>query len=286
MPSGIDFRLLSAVEHSCFSLLFGVVPDGWLDTRRTARLAVALAIVLILIYLGNLRPEYLGFVGTATPALRTVLVAVALIATSIIWLVWSGAWKRMQSRGRVVVFELVLGVGALAGGTLAFGIGPSPFGLCFGGGGGYTCYPNSSDFELGFAGIISLVVAEELFFRAYIMNELSGVLRVGWVVTLVSSAIYLLYHLPSLENQTFGAVSYSAVLQILAGSLSLSFCYWYTGRNLLAVILLHGYWDGIGALLLVPVPGFTGQLLTLLGELTLPAVILVAFHAIWLRVQT
>jgi membrane protease YdiL (CAAX protease family) len=286
MPFGIGFRLLSAVEDSRLSLLFGVVPDRWLDTRRTARLAVALTIVLLLLYLGNLKPEYLGLVGTATPALRTVFAAVALIAISIIWLVWSGAWKRMQSRGKVVVIELVLGVAALVGGTFAFGIGPSPFRLCFGGGGGYTCYPNTSDFELGFAGIISLVVAEELFFRAYVMNELNGILRVGWVVTLVSAAVYALYHLPSLENQTLGSVSYSAILQILAGALSLSFCYWYTGRNLLAVILLHGYWDGIGALLLVPVPGFTGQLLTLLGQLTLPAAILVAFHSVWLRFRT
>ena len=247
---------------------------------------VALATVLILLYLGNLSAGSLGLVGTETPAIRTILIAVALVAISIIWLVWSGDWRKMQSLGKNVLFELVLGAIALVGATLAFGIGPSPFRLCFGGGGGYTCYPNLSDFELGFAGIISLVAAEELFFRAYVMNELNGIIRVGWVVTVVSSAIYVLYHLPSLENQTLGEISYSAVLQILVGALSLSFCYWYTGRNLLVTTLLHGYWDGIGALLLFPVPGVTGQLLTLLGQLSLPAAILVAFHYFWIRFRT
>ncbi|MDA4121465.1 MAG: CPBP family intramembrane metalloprotease [Thaumarchaeota archaeon] len=257
-----------------------------MGARRTARLVFALAIVLILLYLGNLRPDLIGFVGTATPAFRTIFVAVVLVMISIVWLIWSGAWKEMQSRGKVVVLELMLGGVALVLATLAFGIGPSPFRLCFGGGGGYTCYPNLSDFEVGFTVIISLVIAEELFFRAYLMNELHGILRIGWVVNLLSSAIYVLYHVPSLANQAFGEVSYSAVLQILAGALTLSFCYWYTGRNLLATTLLHGYWDGIGALLLVPVPGLTGQLLTLLGQLSLPAAILVAFHAVWIRSRT
>ena len=286
MPCGIAFGLLSAVEDSSFSLLFGVVAEGWLDRGRTPRLVVALAIVLILLYLGNLSAGSLGLVGTETPAIRTILIAVALVAISIILLVWSGDWRKMQSLGKNVFFELVLGAIALVGATLAFGIGPSPFRLCFGGGGGYTCYPNLSDFELGFAGIISLVAAEELFFRAYVMNELNGIIRVGWVVTLVSSAIYVLYHLPSLENQTFGEITFPAVLQILVGALSLSFCYWYTGRNLLATTLLHGYWDGIGALLLFPVPGVTGQFLTLLGQLSLPAAILVAFHYFWIRFRT
>ena len=239
-------------------------------------------LVFLILYIVNLREEDLGSFARLPGPEKSLVVGVVLVTISFVALSTSGTWRKMQSRGKAAALELGAAGAALVLATLGFGIGPSPFNLCFGGGGGYTCYVTSSDFLVGFASLISLVVAEELLFRAYLINELSRLLRIGRGAWLASALIYTFFHFPSLVNQS-GSVSLSAALQIMVGAVSLSGCYWYSGRNLIAVTLIHAYWDGIGALLLVPVSGSLGPFVVLLGQLSLPALAVVVIHSLWMR---
>ncbi|HEY6283769.1 MAG TPA: CPBP family intramembrane glutamic endopeptidase [Nitrososphaerales archaeon] len=201
------------------------------------------------------------------------------------WLWRSGYLRRIQSKGRVAAFELVIAAVLLVTLTAYFGLGLSPFNLCIGGGGGFACYPDLQGFLHGLLNLMCIVLAEELFFRAYLMNELGQILGVGVGVVIVSALLFSLFHLPALEIEGFGAISLLGFSQILAGAISLSACYWYTGRNLAVVILLHAYWDGVGALLLFPNVTQYGPILLLLGQLSLPAGILVITHVLWTRLS-
>ena len=170
--------------------------------------------------------------------------------------------------------------------TAFFGLGLSPANLCIGGGGGFACYPDVTGFLRGVVNLVCLVLSEELFFRAYLMNELDRVLGVGVGAVTISTLVYSVFHLPALQAESFGTVSLTGFLQILIGAFSLSACYWYTGRNLAAVILLHAYWDAIGALELIPNFGQYGEFLLIVGQLSLPAAVLVITHKIWPRLTS
>ncbi len=251
--------------------------------RQTARLASALAIAFVLVYLTNSAPSSLGPLEPVIVPNQTLFVGVSLILVSLFWLWRSGYLRLIQSRGRVAAFELVIAALLLLTLTAYFGLGLSPFNLCIGGGGGFACYPDLQGFLRGLLNLMCIVLAEELFFRAYLMNELNQIIGVGAGVVIVSTLIFSLFHLPALQIEGFGAVSLLGFSQILVGAISLSACYWYTGRNLAAVLLLHAYWDGIGALLLIPNLGQYGPLLLLLGQLSLPAAVLVVTHKLWSR---
>jgi hypothetical protein len=76
----------------------------------------------------------------------------------------------------------------------------------------------------------------------------------------------------------FGTVSLFGFTQIPIGAFSLSACYWYTGKNLAAVILLHAYWDVVGALVFIPNIEQYGPIMLMLGQLSLPATVLIITH--------
>jgi membrane protease YdiL (CAAX protease family) len=251
--------------------------------RLTARLAAALAIAFVLVYLANSAPGYLGPLEPVVVPNQTLFVGISLILVSLLW-IWQGGYLRLvQSKGRVAVVELVVATALLLTLTTYFGLGLSPFNLCIGGGGGFACYADMQGFMRGLLNLMSIVIAEELFFRAYLMNELNQILGMGTGVVIVSTLIFSFFHLPALQTEGFGVVSLSGFLQILVGAASLSACYWYTGRNLAAVVLLHAYWDGIGALLLISNNGQYEPIVLLLGQLALPAAALVITHQNWTR---
>jgi membrane protease YdiL (CAAX protease family) len=187
----------------------------------------------------------------------------------------------MQSGARFSALELVEAGLLLVTLTTIFGIGLSPLNSCLGGGGGFTCYPDMQGFLGGFVGLMAIVLGEELFFRAYLITELNQVLGTGALAVIVATLVYTLAHLPALLVEGFGEVSALDLLQIIIGALTLSACYWYTGRNLAAVVLLHAYWDGVGALVFIPNVAMYGPILLILGQLSFPAAILVIIHRLW-----
>jgi len=252
-----------------------------LDLRRAPRLVVALAIAFVLIYLTNSAPQYLGPLEQTVVRNQVLFVGISLILLSSA-LLWRGRyWRQVQSRTKLACFELVeAGILALAM-TAYFGIMLTPFNLCIGGGGGFACYPNISGFLRGVLDLAIIVLSEELFFRAYLMNELNQVLGRGVGAVILSPLIYSVFHLPALQVEGFGTISLLGFTGILIGAFSLSACYWYTGRNLAAVILLHAYWDGVGALVLIPNYGQYDEIVLILGQLALPAAVLVITHRLW-----
>ena len=252
-----------------------------MDLRRAPRLVVALAIAFVLIYLTNSAPQYLGPLEQTVVRNQALFVGISLILLSSA-LLWRGRyWRQVQSRTKLACFELVeAGILALAM-TAYFGIMLTPFNLCIGGGGGFACYPNISGFLRGVLDLAIIVLSEELFFRAYLMNELNQVLGRGVGAVILSPLIYSVFHLPALQVEGFGTISLLGFTGILIGAFSLSACYWYTGRNLAAVILLHAYWDGVGALVLIPNYGQYDEIVLILGQLALPAAVLVITHRLW-----
>ena len=252
-----------------------------MDLRRAPRLVVALAIAFVLIYLTNSAPQYLGPLEQTVVRNQVLFVGISLILLSSA-LLWRGRyWRQVQSRTKLACFELVeAGILALAM-TAYFGIMLTPFNLCIGGGGGFACYPNISGFLRGVLDLAIIVLSEELFFRAYLMNELNQVLGRGVGAVILSPLIYSVFHLPALQVEGFGTISLLGFTGILIGAFSLSACYWYTGRNLAAVILLHAYWDGVGALVLIPNYGQYDEIVLILGQLALPAAVLVITHRLW-----
>lgn len=252
-----------------------------MDLRRAPRLVVALAIAFTLVYLTNSAPQYLGPLEQTIARNQALFVGISLILISCV-LIWRGGyWRQVQSRAKVSVFELVeAGLLAMIV-TAFFGLGLSPLNLCIGGGGGFACYPDTSGFARGVLDLACVVLSEELFFRAYLMNELDQILGVGIGAVMVSTLIYSFFHLPALQVEGFGMVSLPGFLQILIGGFSLSACYWYTGRNLAAVILLHAYWDALGALELIPNYGQYGEFVLIICQLSLPAIVLIITHKLW-----
>jgi membrane protease YdiL (CAAX protease family) len=257
-----------------------------LDLRRAPRLVVLLAVAFVLIYLTNLAPQYLGPLEQTVVRNQALFVGISLIIISSVSL-WRGRyWRQVQSRTKFAWFELFeAGILALAM-TAFFGIVLSPLNQCIGGGGGFTCYPDISGFLRGVLDLAAIVLAEELFFRAYLMNELNHILGRGFGAVILSPLIYSAFHLPALQVEGFGTISLLGFVGILVGAASLSACYWYTGRNLAAVILLHAYWDGVGALVLIPNYGQYSEIVLTLGQLSLPAAVLVITHRLWPAVAT
>jgi len=252
-----------------------------LDLRRAPRLVVALLVAFVLVYLTNLAPQYLGPLEQTAIRNQDLFVGVSLILISV-GLLWMGRyWRHVQSGKKLACFELVeAGILALAL-TGYFGIVLTPFNMCIGGGGGFACYPDISGFLRGVLDLAVIVLSEELFFRAYLMNELNQILGRGFGVVILSPLIYSAFHLPALQVEGFGTISLLGFAVILIGAFTLSACYWYTGRNLAAVILLHAYWDGVGALVLIPNYGQYDEVVLILGQLTLPAAVLVGTHKLW-----
>jgi len=252
-----------------------------LDLRRAPRLVVALAVAFVLVYLTNSAPEYLGPIERVVERNQALFVGISLIIISS-FLLWRGRdWRRIQSKTKLAWSELVeAGILALTM-TAYFGIVLTPFNLCIGGGGGFACYPDIGGFLRGVLDLAVIVLSEELFFRAYLMNELNQILGRGVVAVILSPLIYSAFHLPALQVEGFGTISLLGFVVILVGAFSLSASYWYTGRNLAAVILLHAYWDGVGALVLVPNYGQYNEIVLILGQLSLPAAVLVITHNLW-----
>jgi len=252
-----------------------------LDLRRAPRLVVALAVAFVLIYLTNSAPQYLGPLEQTVVRNQALFVGASLILISFV-LLWRGKyWRQLQSKQKLAWFELVeAGLLALVM-TAYFGIVLTPFNMCIGGGGGFACYPDIGGFLRGVLDLAIIVLSEELFFRAYLMNELNQILGRGVGAVIISPLIYSAFHLPALQVEGFGTISLLGFVGILVGAFSLSACYWYTGRNLAAVILLHAYWDGVGALVLIPNYGQYDEIVLILGQLSLPAVILVFTHKLW-----
>jgi Type II CAAX prenyl endopeptidase Rce1-like len=252
-------------------------------TVRVVRLVAALAIAFALIFAANLEPEALLRFERFTALPPSILVAVGLSAVAVVWIRKGGFGPAVQSRGWRVLVESGAGACLLLAATSAFGVLTTPMNLCFGGSGGYVCYPNEAAFGIGVAELLAVVAAEELFFRAYLINEVNGLIGYASVGTGASALVYTLYHLPALAVEGQRAFSVGGFLLVLVGALTLSFCYWYSGRNLAATVMLHGYWDGVGALLLIPGPGVWAPVAVMLGQLTLPALGVVAVHQVLKR---
>src|SRR5438132_8140736 len=245
---------------------------------RFLRIVSGIALVSVLVVVANLLPDLLEPPLLARLGPETFY-GLALIMISLVWLRWSGTWRTMQSRGGPVIVELFVALFLAVGVTALLGLGLSPLDLCIGGGGGYVCYPELTVFLAGLLGLVSIVLAEELFFRAYLINELNQLL--GWRgrAVLSSVCLFTLLHLPALRVEGFGAVSAVGFLVVLTGAVTLSASYWYGGKNLVAVMLLHGYWDGLGALLLIPGIGLLSPFVTIVLQLSLPSAGLVFVHA-------
>jgi membrane protease YdiL (CAAX protease family) len=257
-----------------------------LELRRAPRLVVALAIAFVLIYLTNSAPQYLGPLEQTAVRNQALFVGISLIIISSVLLWRGGYWPRVQSKTKLALFELVESALLVLIMTAYFGLGLSPFNLCIGGGGGFACFPDVNGFLRGVLDLACIVLSEELFFRAYLMNELNGVLGTGVGAVTISTLIYSIFHLPALQIEGLGSVSLAGFLQILIGAFSLSACYWYTGRNLAVVILLHAYWDAIGALELIPNYGQYGEFLLIIGQLSVPAAVLIITHKIGSRLES
>jgi len=245
---------------------------------RFLRIVSGIALVSVLVVVANLLPDLLEPPLLARLGPETFY-GLALIMISLVWLRWSGTWRTMQSRGGPVIVELFVALFLAVGVTALLGLGLSPLDLCIGGGGGYVCYPELIGFLAGLLGLVSIVLAEELFFRAYLINELNQLL--GWRgrAVLSSVCLFTILHLPALRVEGFGAVSAVGFFVVLTGAVTLSASYWYGGKNLVAVMILHGYWDGLGALLLIPGIGLLSPFVTIVLQLSLPAAGIVFVHA-------
>lgn len=251
-----------------------------LESRRALRLAISLATAFVLIYLTNSAPQYFGPLEQTVVRDQALFVGISLIILSSALLWTGGYWRLAQSRTRLSAFEFLESILLVAIMTALFGLGLSPFDLCIGGGGGFACYPQVGGFLRGVLDLACIVLSEDLFFRAYLMNELNQVLGLGAGAVTISALVYALFHLPALQVEGFGTVSLAGFLLILVGAFSLSACYWYTGRNLAVVIFLHAYWDAIGALELIPNFGQYSEFLLIIGQLAVPAAVLVVTHAL------
>jgi hypothetical protein len=249
-----------------------------LGVRKTARLAASLVVVYILVTVTNSAPGYLGALEPLVSRNQDVFVGLSLVLVSAVLLWRTGYWREVQSRGRRALFEFIEAGVLLLVLTAVFGLGLSPFSMCLGGGGGFTCYGNAAGFIRGILDLACIILGEEMFFVAYVTKELNQITGVGPVAVFAATLLYSFSHFPALQVEGFGVVFILGFLQILIGTSTLIACYWYTGRNLAAVILMHAYWDGVGALVLFPNVMVFGPILLMLGQLTLPAAALILTH--------
>jgi membrane protease YdiL (CAAX protease family) len=255
---------------------------------KALRLSSALIVVFVLVILTNSAPTYFGPLEPLVSQNQDVFVGLALILVSSVLLWRGGYWRSIQSRGSLALFELAEAGLLLLLLTAIFGLGLNPLDRCLGGGGGFTCYSTIPSFLRGLFDLALIVVAEEIFFVAYLTREFAEVTGKGGLAIFLSTLFYASFHFPALQVEGFGAISPLGFLEVLIGTFSLIACYWYT-RNLVAVALMHAYWDGVGALVLLPNAGVLSPIFLLLGQLSLPAVALVMTHRFrgrypaWLR---
>src|SRR5438132_12203268 len=195
---------------------------------RFLRIISGIVLVSVLVVVANLLPNILEQHPPLSRLGPETFYGLALIMTSLVWLRWSGTWRTMQSRGVAVIVELLVAVFLAVGVTQLLGLGLSPLDLCIGGGGGYTCYPDLTGFLAGLLGLVSIVIAEELFFRAYLINELNQLL--GWRGRAVLSSVCLfsIIHRPALRVQAFAAVSVVRVCVSMWRTVHVSDFYVYT----------------------------------------------------------
>ena len=248
--------------------------------RQLLRLAIALAIGYILITVTNSAPWYFGGLQSLIMTNQDIFVGLSLVTISALALWRGGYLGGVQSKGKLPLLELVeVGV-LLVALTAFFGLGLSPLSMCLGGGEGFTCYASLQGFLRGILGLMFIVAGEEMFFVVYVTTELNRILGKGAAAVALSALVYSTSHLPILQVEGFGTIYSLWFLQILVGTSSLIACYWFSGRNLAAVILLHAYWDGIGAIVLFPNAGVFSPILLILGQLSLPAAVAVVTHRI------
>src|SRR3989449_9029702 len=206
---------------------------------RFLRIVSGIALVSVLVVVANLLPDLLEPPLLARLGPETFY-GLALIMISLVWLRWSGTWRTMQSRGGPVIVELFVALFLAVGVTALLGLGLSPLDLCIGGGGGYVCYPELIGFLAGLLGLVSIVLAEELFFRAYLINELNQLL--GWRgrAVLSSVCLFTILHLPALRVEGFGAVSAVGFFVVLMRGAALCAYYSYGGHRLVAGVVFLG----------------------------------------------
>jgi membrane protease YdiL (CAAX protease family) len=97
---------------------------------------------------------------------------------------------------------------------------------------------------------IIVAVSEELFSRAYLLRDIRRSFNSGVLALSVSSIVFSLSHVPVLSLDSFNTspVAYLLVFIFLVG-LSYGLVYWWTGWNLILVVLMHFFYDTFGGML-------------------------------------
>jgi membrane protease YdiL (CAAX protease family) len=213
--------------------------------RALARIALALFLFFGVIYIADSHPRLIPLPGYLAAA--SVEGAILLLSILAMWN--AGLIRGLQSRSRLALLEVGVLAIALVVLTLINGIECNPLALCITVGGSYMGEP--LDVYLSLVGLnVVVAVSEEFFSRAYLLRDVYRNLNSGVLAVSVSSLVFALAHIPALSLDSFIAspVIYLFVSVLLVG-LAYALVYWWTGWNLMLVVLLHFFYDTFGGMI-------------------------------------
>lgn len=209
-----------------------------------ARIVLTLFFFFGVIYVANSYPRLIPLPGYLAAA--TVEGTILLLSVLAMWN--AGLIRGVQSRSKLALLEVAVLAATLVVLMLVNGIECDPLTLCITVGGSYMGEPLG--IFLSIVGLnIVVAFSEEFFSRAYLLREVYRSLNSGVVAVSVSSIVFMLSHVPLLSLGSYNTtpVIYLLVSILLVG-LSYGLVYWWTGWNLMLVVLMHFFYDTFGGM--------------------------------------
>lgn len=237
-------------------------------------MVLAVSAFLGVIYTADSYPRLIPLPGF----LAAAMVEGAILLLSVLAMWNAGLLRGAQSRSRLALLEVAVLAATLVAIILVNGIDCDPLTLCITVGGSYMGEPLG--IYLSIIGLnIVVAVSEEFFSRAYLLRDVYHTLNVGVVAVLLSSLVFMFSHVTvlSLESYNTTPVVYLLVSIFLVG-LSYGLVYWWTGWNLMLVVLMHFFYDTFGGMIaLDPFNPFSPlRFYTVL--VFLPSAVIILFH--------
>jgi membrane protease YdiL (CAAX protease family) len=215
--------------------------------RTFARIALALILFFGIIYAADSYPGLIPFRGFLTASL--VELTILLLAVLAMWN--GGLLRGAQSKSRLAFLEVAVLAATLVALTAVNGIECNPFTLCITVGGSYMGEPLG--IYLSIIGLnIVVAVSEEFFSRAYLLRDIYRGSRSGVIAVSLSSIVFALSHVPTLSLSAYYTTPVLYLLvSIFVVGLSYGLVYWWTGWNLMLVVLMHFFYDTFGGMITV-----------------------------------
>jgi membrane protease YdiL (CAAX protease family) len=252
--------------------------------KQVTRIGLALSLFLGIIYAVNSHPGLIPLPGY----LPEVVVEAAILLLSILAAWNAGILRGVQSKSKVALLEVLVLAITLVALLVVNGTECNPLAFCITVGGSFQGEPFRVYLTLVGVNII-VAVSEEFFSRAYLLRDIYlsfKNVRGGILAVSVSALVFALSHVPVLSVDSFNS---SPIMYLLASifivGLSYGLVYWWTGWNLMLVVLMHFFYDTFGGMVTVDQFDPLSPIRYYSVVVLIPSAVILIFHYACARVR-